>query len=894
MTIEIFSTALAEKPTETHYFEGSIAHFIKSCGIEYKYKSAQPVSISVNAEVIDCKDWNYVFVKAEDVVQIRVIPYGGVFKAVSKVFTKVFSFLAPKPKTPSITQQKRVDTPKGNQLEVSNASANTAKLNQTVPEMAGRFIRYPEHLVPPRDYFFDQRTQYQEMLLCIGVGYYEIDPNNVKVGTTPLNNLEGAEFEIYPPGADVTGLGTHENWYKCPEVGGTSSGTAGLTLSAAPSSDLEPTASQYVFDNKTLTTPTALPSAWAVGTEMQIRINRQYTTTDAGAYSLISGSFVDIAHLDVGDIVSSRVGETLRIESLDLDVAGNGTATFDYLNEFDVWLPVKVEESTDIGFWFADPAISLKIKTLSALSATYDAYKEDVLYTGWFGFGSVTVLPQNVNFIVQGAGSSGEWAGPFNACPVSEQTTEFEVDLFFPRGLCRVASSGALTNQTVSVEIEYRNSGGAWQRVTKAYTAKTMDQLGFTEKLTLPVAGVPECRIRRRGAVSTSTSIYDEVEWFSLRAKLKTPTSYTNWTTMGVRFKGLGKISGGSENKINVIATRKLPLFNPDGTVTEDLHATRDVSAFALYISRSVGYKLEDWDLLELAQLNMLWKSRGETLDFVFSETTVKNALDITANAAMSEIVIEDSLLTPIREGVRTTFEQAYSAQNTTSGFNRAFKLPRVDSNDGVLVEFIDAQDGFTAKTVECKLPGKPGVRLLRISVDGVVGRTRAWRIGMRKARELEYENLSYTFNTELDAMNSRYMSYVALIPDIANYGQSAMLLQVRGNTLIASENMNWQEGANHVVAWRNATGRFIGPFPATQGLDTTEIVVSGVPYDVPLPVVRLDMEPPHVFFGTISKLCFPALVQRIQPSANGQCSVQAVGYDACKYDDDDNFPPAE
>ena len=884
MTIKIYHDAFTQEHVRAVEYEGTLAALLEDNGIAYVYKQPQKVSFTVNGKCVDALDWSCVRVSNSDDVQMRIVPHGFFAAALLIGAILVVGMTLLKPKIPNYN---RNETPKGEQLAASNAQANTAKLNGTVPEIAGRFIRYPEHLVQPHSYFVNPRTLYQEMFLCIGAGYHDFDPDLVKVGTTPISNLEGAEYFVYQPGDNVSAHGLHFNWYTCPEVGSTNAGGSGLELTAAPSSDLDPVATSYSFGGYTMTA-TPLPAGWAVGTRMTIRITRPYDVTHELDYGRINGNFVDIAHLSVGDTVTSRIGQTLRIQAKVLDANFDGYMEFDYLNDFDVWLPLKPAVATSVPYWFADPDITLEITSLETGSATYKAIKAGVDFGAWNGFGVITSLPQNVFFDVDGANTIGEWSGPFNACPVSEVTSKVQYDVFFPQGLAKIKDDGGLETISVTIETQWRYVGGAWQSIINTYTNTTMDQIGYTQTINIPTPGAVEVRMRRIGAESTSTQVNDEVQWYGLRALLDSPTVYPNWTTMGVRFKGLGKIGAGSENKINLVPMRKLQTLQSGGTLGP-MAATREISAFAVHIAQSVGYELDAWDMDALLSLNSLWKSRGETLDFVFNETTVESALQVTFGAGMSELTIDDGMLKPVREGVRTQYEQVYSAQNTTDGFNRTFTLERVDSNDGVLVEYIDQSDGFTSKTVECKLPGKAGVRLKTQKVNGVVGRDRAWRIGMREARAMEYQKWAYKFTTPMDAMNSGYGSYVALVPDIANYGRSGLILGTYGSTLVLGDHLEFESGKSYVIAWRDDKGSFVGPFPATAGTIDNEVIVSsgGV-----MPVVRMDRELPHFFFGELSTLTLPALVQKITPAADGKCSVQAVNYDARIYADDDALAP--
>src|SRR5699024_4972044 len=121
------------------------------------------------------------------------------------------------------------DTPQGRALEAAKGTANQAKLGDVVPEIAGRHKRYPDYLTPPRRYFSSPREQRLEFLACIGANRYQINNANVKIGDTPISSLgSDGSYQIFEPNADMAAHGLSDWWHTVDEVGGTSSGTAGL------------------------------------------------------------------------------------------------------------------------------------------------------------------------------------------------------------------------------------------------------------------------------------------------------------------------------------------------------------------------------------------------------------------------------------------------------------------------------------------------------------------------------------------------------------------------------------------------------------------------------------------------------------------------------------------
>jgi hypothetical protein len=206
-----------------------------------------------------------------------------------------------------------------------------------------------------------------------------------------------------------------------------------------------------------------------------------------------------------------------------------------------------------------------------------------------------------------------------------------------------------------------------------------------------------------------------------------------------------------------------------------------------------------------------------------------------------------------------------------------------------VEVEFQDASDGWATATVICVLPGSLGARLQKIKLDGVTDRDRAWRIGMRRAREQVYQRWSYDFTTEMDAMCSSYGDYVYLVND-----QSALLTDIAASgsnaVLRVTGKLRWAPGKEHQVSLRRADGSVAGPWVATRGGDDYEIVAP-----IPVgerPAITLKQELPHVYFGPTDAWRWPALVRSIKPGDGYATKVTAVNYDARIYADDDSNAP--
>lgn len=881
MRIEIYSAPDLDTCLETLTWDGTLESYLDSIVPNWREFDVPRFVAYVDGELWPRARWAEP-VAADALLRINTVPMGGIFKAIGNIIGKLFSFLG----FGSRGGRSTTETPQSVDLKAASSKANRAKMGEPVPEPAGRYRLFPDYLTPPRRIFVNKREQWLHFLVNIGPGLYQTGIDDVKVGDTPFTALGGdAEYVFYSPGSDLSASIAAEIWHTAEVVGGTSSGTAGLELTTEPANRTNVDPATYTFSGAVITRGSGhFPEGWGVGTEVAVEYQRPYAVADLNLpplFSTFTGYFGHLPTVAPGTLV--RVGDfdsTTNWRIVASTPVGGGVYTLRFDDPLTAE-PIHVTPGPVIAYTFG-----------SNISHPITAFEPTFITVSAGTFETGVTMAARVRF---SAGTVyGEWSSEFIATPPGALTSVFEIDIFFPQGLCYLSDSGEVEAQSVGVEYQYRNAaGGPRVTISRFYSDATVDQIGFTEQFAIsPV--VVMVRARRIGAQSTSTQIQDKVQWYGLKAKLPAHNAYPNWQTMSVSLRSGGRLGAQSENQINVTTTRVLPILRSDGTYG-DAQPTRDITAFARRIINSVGLPDSIFDIDEMLRLHAIWTARGDTIDYVFEATTVKEALDITFGAGMGEMTCGDGLVKPVREDIRTEWEQSYSPQNMTNGLRRNITSHNeITDYDGVDVEYIDGTT-WAKETVQCRLPGDLGTRIRKVTLDGVTDRTRAWRIGMRERSELFYRRKTYNFNTELDSLNSDYKSYVALFGSDPGYGQSALLVGIRlyaGDvaTLTSSEPLVWEPGASHVVAYRNRAGKMIGPFEATPGSSEYEVRAE-VP--LPWPTITLSAELPHLYFGTAENFCFPSLVTGVSPRGQFEVSVTAVNYDARVYAYDNAFPPA-
>lgn len=486
-----------------------------------------------------------------------------------------------------------------------------------------------------------------------------------------------------------------------------------------------------------------------------------------------------------------------------------------------------------------------------------------------------------------------EWAGPFMACPPNEQITMVEWDIFAPQGIGELLPNGSIGSRSFDVEMQYRPAGTneAWTAVTRSQIGNTSDQLGWTYNAVLHSEMTPEVRVRRIGAEPGDSKVLSRLEWYGMKSEMRGRKSRYDYTTiLSLTLVGTESIASQTDDKISCVVTRRLPVRRSGEEFP--MQQTRDIADAFRYIARSAGYDDDDIDLDEIDRLDRLWRARGDTFDYVQSqEETVKESLNRVLRAGMAQLTItRDGKLSAVRDGPRDSFEDVYSAQNFASEMTMTASLPRPDDPNGVNVQYFD-ETSWKKEEIYCRLPGDAGDRAEKLVLEGVTQADQAYQIGMRRRREIKYRRKEYTFTTELDALNSEFMDYCAIVSDIPGEGQS-MLITGRdtlpnGYRIHVSEPLDWSAGGPHVVAWRSPTGRLVGPYPAIQD-DEYSLIVEGTEF----PYIQSWREQTHVFFGPEETWVHPVLITLVEPRGFESVNVEAVGYDSRLYLDDDSTAP--
>ena len=922
--VSIYRSAFDSEPYETVSADGKLLDWlIENVSGFDPLSSWHPFTVLINGVLVDQRYWPVTRIKSDDVVEWRAMPQDPASWTIATWITIASATISAASLVYSMTMRRGAGGSnnygtQGSEITSASASANQPKLFGVVPELFGQHIRYPDYLNQPRKWFSGLKEQSMDVLLSVGVGYYDLPIERMFIGETDFETFDGfLNYSLFDPGVNISGHQAHRCWYNAPEVGYTDS-SSGLRLEAGAYGTRYMTGSQYTISGEQITIPIASgspPPDWEIGSKVKIttpNIPFSVTAAGSGVRDPVSGEFSKLSLAANDTIIISGASANNGTYKIVTYTAGIDPA-LDSMT-MDKW-ETRIIDGVSTTGWF--PAAAL-----TAGSYTGDIQKEGQLYeidafitetvdttevlkgfsftrllldnttadTTWTGFQNTGTIT-NATIELDASSVVGGWLGWFPVCPLGEATSLIEWDITAPNGFGTIdAGSGEIEGRSRTIEYQYRLIGSETTTdgaITIAGASR--DQLGWTNQISV-TSGRYEMRVRRIGAEDTATNSMDTINWFGLKSLLPSPTSYAGITTLALTLTGSDTIAAQTENKINVIPQRKLQVVQ-NGAFTTALYPTNDIAPVVRYIAHSVGYGDDQIDIAELIRLDAIWKARGDTFKYIYdSNVVVRDAINTALNVGFSEMTVSQGKIKPVRDEPRDMLNaHMYTPQNMTKALKTSFSVVTPEESDGIRVTYVD-EDTWEEATVLCLLPTDTGLKLDEITIDGVTTRDKAYQLGMRQRSIQFHRRKKYSFSTEMDALNSEYWSTAVLGDDITSYAQSGIMwsIQAQGanQALIqSSEIFTWQDGASHVVSWRKANGKIAGPFPCTKVSDFYLLATIG---SEPLPTINGTQEPPHLLFGTSTEYGYPAIVTKVAPSGRFDIAVEAVNYNANIYAYDD------
>lgn len=503
---------------------------------------------------------------------------------------------------------------------------------------------------------------------------------------------------------------------------------------------------------------------------------------------------------------------------------------------------------------------------------------------------NVTAFPANVFTAVEVAGQeliystpTASYIGPFTVNAAGTRVNSIAVDVVAPRGLYYANDEGGLDEKTVAFKAEARLINDAGTAIGSWFD---IVNTSFTEKTTTPqrrsykapvTNGRYEVRMTRTNAKDTDTRSGNDINWATLRGYSIGSQNYGDVTVIAMRLRATNSLSMQASRKINVIATRMLPVWN--GTTWSAPQQTRSIAwAIADLCKASYGMKLSDSqiDLAGLLQLNSVWASRLDFFDGVFdSQQTAWDAVKQIARCGRALPYMQGGVFAVTRDSLQTIPTAMFSQRNIVrNSLNLQYIMPSEETADALDIEYWD-HGTWQPKTVRAALPASTESVVANIKMFGCTSREQAWREGMYMAACNRYRRRTVNFETEMEGFIPSIGDLIAIQHDMPQWGVSGEIT----NWNSATRTLNLSEPValtgTRYISLRKRNGSVSGPYLISSSPDAYTVVLSSMP-DI-TPDFGIDRERTHFAFGLANSMYIKARVLSVKPRSLNKVVIYAV-----------------
>lgn len=748
--------------------------------------------------------------------------------------------------------------------------ANRRRIGEPIPVLYGRSRIVPDLIANPYTEY-DTNDQYLYMVLCLGNGDFNIE--EVRIAESVVTRLTNFTAQTVAPGGTLTLF---------PDNVSTSSLVQGQLL--RPTNDVTRLGNLLLSYNaaaqrvSVIGNPTAF-AALAIGdTIISVGTASNNWTKVVTAVGAL-GSYVEFASGVVNEApIAAGISRSLPsvlviIAQGDVSfTASTKTIVDPVYRRFIRWKP---GDSVIISNT-ASNNITATLVTVSADGSTATVAES-----------LVNESVANPSFIL----ASGGYIGPFPVNAANTICQYIGIDIVLPKGL---TNNGA--DYSVIVENQARpidsngNALAGWTTLgTETITRNSLSTVRVSYKYARPdpLQNRWETRVRRTTASAFNANIPDDTTWAGMRSYQPTVGTYANVTLYALRVKATEQIPQDVARQINIIATRKLPIWN--GTTWSAATVTRSPAWALADILRNASYgaSLPDSriDLAKLLELDATWSSRGDYFDGVYDQTiTVWEALQRTARAGRAAPIVAGGLVTFVRDQARTVRTALYTPQHMKkNSLSIEYGFRQQDEPDGVDLAWIDPSTWRQAH-IETSVSGAAPLQPASVDLFGVTDFAQATREATYLARVNTYQRKVVKFSTEMDGHIPLYGDLIGISHDLPSWGQSGQILAISGTTYITSEPLTWTAGSAHYVGLRKPGGSLSGPWAVAE--------VVGNPYAFTL-VDTLDFVPrvdlstgdrTAYLFGPGTTWVQDVVVTKIMPRSETEVELTCQPYDARIY----------
>lgn len=388
----------------------------------------------------------------------------------------------------------------------------------------------------------------------------------------------------------------------------------------------------------------------------------------------------------------------------------------------------------------------------------------------------------------------------------------------------------------------------------------------------------------------------------------KTPIGYADKTLLIVNYFLIGSLEKDIDDKVNVIATRKLEVVSYSGSnkliVVQPTRSMPWAFRDAL-INKVYGGGLDDsfLDIETLMELDQDFNKSGLTFDNVFNQnSTVEDVCKVITAAGRCSMAYNGSRLTLVRDSCKGPAEAMFSCENILEGsFSWSSEMFDPVEPDCIEASYVETETG-QQNTVIFTPENSPSNNVQKVSIVGV-NKTTAWREAANKMRRLQLVRDTFKFKTGMEGYIPSIGSVAILSSEMLGMGYSGYVVDFVDGFVTLSRYVSVATGS--VIAkmvFRRDDGSVCGPFniSSASGFDSNglcNVVKLETSADFGIDFSRTDKEPVHF-------VCWPGnldapkdtkiQIESVTPSDDGVIEISASNYNAKVYEFDNNEPPED
>ncbi|MCW2315320.1 hypothetical protein M2322_000854 [Rhodoblastus acidophilus] len=443
-------------------------------------------------------------------------------------------------------------------------------------------------------------------------------------------------------------------------------------------------------------------------------------------------------------------------------------------------------------------------------------------------------LPEPYGTVTNGVtkiGPDGETSGPDKVGPfvINSAGTiarAIAIDLSWPSGMYHIGSNNSYRVGSVRIVCEYQyvddqgHATGDWGTLfDKTWTFMSKSPWRESVKTTI-APGRVQVRLFRMYALDKDGQ--SGVNWIGARAYCDGPTARPNVTQLAIQAKADKLLSGYSSQRLYVIATRRIPVWDA-GTASWVMRATRNwvwamCDRWADPLTGG-GQSRNKLDIPTLSALAASADARGDYFDHRFTRRgTLIEDMTICAQAGLAQPLPLWDTLSAVRDERRSLPRMVLTDFEIIRGSLKiTHRLASANACDGVVGQYFDA-DTWAMQEVSSTGTVANLLAPNRVVLEGVTDRNQAYRNAIYLDRVNRYRRSIWSLEIEGEGKLLKRGDYVVVSTELPGTRGASYRIETFDLSHQATPNLtlhaahDWSASGQRYIRIKGPSAQAFGP----------------------------------------------------------------------------------